>query len=442
MHPVFISTYELGHQPQLAAELAARLDGLEVVDLALCSSTDAADAIGRATHVVLTAPMLTGALRARELIDATRSLLEARECYVVGLYADVLREALGRPSFGTWLARGDADDLAARIKGVPQGPPRRRRRLKVRRATLAPLSSYRKLVLDGREEVTGYLETTFGCRHRCLHCPVAAVFDGHIGIYEPDDILADARWQYAAGARHFSLGDPDFLSAPRHSLAVLHALAEALPEATFDVTIKISELVANPELPKELARLRVLFVISAVESLNDEVLDRLGKGHHADDVPVARDALYHAGVGLHPTFCPFTPWTTLDDLADIVEFVAQSGLREVVDPIQYAIELLVPSNSLLEDRDDWYGPYDERALGRSIRYRDERLPKLQAELFAIAASGDDRCREGSFAAIADAVAQATGRTLDLEARVDPPAASVMTEAWFCCAAPKPSSMHG
>lgn len=442
MHPILISTYELGHQPQLGAELAARLDELEVIDLELSSSNDAARAIGRATHVVLTAPMLTGALKARELIEATRSLLETRECYVVGLYAEVLHEALGRPSFGIWLTRADADELAARIQGAPVPPPRRRRRLEVRRESLSPLTSYRKLVVDGREQVTGYLETTFGCRHRCLHCPVAAVFNGHIGIYEPADILADAKAQYAAGARHLSLGDPDFLSAPRHSLAVLDELAAALPEVTFDVTIKISELVASPELAAELARLRVRFVISAVESLNDEVLEHLGKGHRAKDVPIARDALFAAGVGLHPTFCPFTPWTTLDDLADIVEFVAQSGLREVVEPIQYAIELLVPSNSLLETRDDWYGPYDERAMGRSVRYRDARVPALQSELFAIAVASDERCRESSFLAIADAVGRATGRTLDLETRVAPPAASVMTESWFCCAAPKPSPSLG
>lgn len=72
VHPILISTYELGHQPQLGAELAARLDELEVIDLELSSSNDAARAIGRATHVVLTAPMLTGALKARELIEATR----------------------------------------------------------------------------------------------------------------------------------------------------------------------------------------------------------------------------------------------------------------------------------------------------------------------------------------------------------------------------------
>ena len=44
---------------------------------------------------------------------------------------------------------------------------------------------------------------------------------------------------------------------------------------------------------------------------------------------------------------PFTPWTTLDDYLDMLDFVEAQGLIDHVDPVQYTIRLLVPPGSLL-----------------------------------------------------------------------------------------------
>ena len=62
MSALFISTYELGHQPQLAAELAAELgDGsLQVLDMSKVPFSQALDVLNHADQVILTAPMLTG----------------------------------------------------------------------------------------------------------------------------------------------------------------------------------------------------------------------------------------------------------------------------------------------------------------------------------------------------------------------------------------------
>ena len=49
---------------------------------------------------------------------------------------------------------------------------------------------------------------------------------------------------------------------------------------------------------------------SAVESVDDAVLEKLEKGHtRADFIEVVRD-FRSAGLTLAPTFIPFTPWTT------------------------------------------------------------------------------------------------------------------------------------
>ena len=79
---------------------------------------------------------------------------------------------------------------------------------------------------------------------------------------------------------------------------------------TFDATIKVEHILERRELFPELAALGCAFVVSAVESLSDDVLRHLAKGHTRADVAEALDILDAAGIPMRPTFVAFTPWTT------------------------------------------------------------------------------------------------------------------------------------
>jgi hypothetical protein len=57
-----------------------------------------------------------------------------------------------------------------------------------------------------------------------------------------------------------------------------------------------------------------------------------------------------AGIAFRPTWVAFTPWTTLEDYLDVLEFVEAEGLIDHVDAVQYAIRLLVPPGSALLTR--------------------------------------------------------------------------------------------
>src|SRR5260221_638804 len=76
-------------------------------------------------------------------------------------------------------------------------------------------------------------------------------------------VVEDALRQVAAGARHIPFGDPDFLNAPKHALAVARGLHAAAPAVSFDFTAKVTHLLAHAELLPELAGLGCVFVISA-----------------------------------------------------------------------------------------------------------------------------------------------------------------------------------
>src|SRR4029077_16489440 len=138
---------------------------------------------------------------------------------------------------------------------------------------------------------------------------------------------------------------PDFLNGPRHALAVARALHAEFPALTFDFTAKIEHLLRERAHLAELAALGALFVVSAAESLDDEVLAILDKGHTRADIETALAVTRAAGLSLRPTWVAFTPWTTLAGYRAWLDFIAAKGLVDATDPVQYALGLVVPAGS-------------------------------------------------------------------------------------------------
>jgi pyruvate-formate lyase-activating enzyme len=320
--------------------------------------------------------------------------------------------------------------------------------LPVDRSALAPLERYARLVTADGEKLAGYVEATRGCSHLCRHCPVPVVYHGRTRVVELDDLLADVAVQVTAGARHITFGDPDFLNRPRHALRVASAVHSAWPELTFDVTVKIEHILRHPQIWPELAAAGCLFVVSAVESVDDEVLRLLDKGHTTADTLQAIDMVRSAGIELRPSLLPFTPWTTLEGFVELVRFVGENDLVDSVDPVQFGIRLLLPPGSLLlEDPDPVLEAsltgYDQAALSWTWRCADERVDRLQAVVAGLAeqaaAAGDPLHR--TYAEISQAAYAAVGRP-DPAPRAgldeDPdlrPVRPHLSESWFCCAEP-------
>src|SRR5262249_48877012 len=117
----------------------------------------------------------------------------------------------------------------------------------------------------------------------------------------------------------------------------------------FDVTAKIEHILRHRALLPELAELGCVFVVSAVESLSDRVLEILDKGHTRADVVTAIELTRAAGITLRPSLVPFTPWETLEGYLSLYQFVDEHQLWDAIDPVHMTIRLLVPPGSLLLD---------------------------------------------------------------------------------------------
>ncbi|HVL04057.1 MAG TPA: CUAEP/CCAEP-tail radical SAM protein, partial [Acidimicrobiales bacterium] len=393
MRVLLVSTYELGHQPVHVASPAGALrgNGHEVAALDLSVQPWDPDLVDWAEAVAFSVPMHTAMRLALGVARAVRRDHPGRPVCFYGLYAGVgadttLRQLADRVISGEYEAplRAWVDEVAAGrgSKGASVHLGRSDFELPAR-DLLPPLERYAHLAIDGDERLVGCVEASHGCASRCRHCPVPTVYDGRIRIVGPEALVADVAQLVAAGARHLTFADPDFLNGVHHSLRVVRAIHDRFPELTFDCTTKVELILRHREIWREMAEAGCLFVVSALESVNDAILERLDKGHTTADAARAIAVLRNAGIEVRPSFLPFTPWTTAGDLVDLVDFVAAQDLVANVDPVQYTIRLLLPEGSLLLDHPDMaahLGAFDAERLSYSWSAADPAMDELQARL--------------------------------------------------------------
>ena len=261
------------------------------------------------------------------------------------------------------------------------------------------------------------------------------MYGGRFFAIPTGTVLADVEQQVAAGVTHVTFGDPDFLNGPGHALRVARGLAGRFPGLTFDFTAKVEHLVRHEARLPELVRCGAAFVVSAVESLSDEVLRRLRKGHDRADVLRAFAACDRAALPLRPTLVPFTPWETLNGYLDVIETFEERGWVGRLDPVQLSLRLLVPPGSLLVgDPGLPLEGLDEGALTWRWRHPDPRMDALQARVASVVAAGAAR-GEAPEATIAEVKALALAAAGRAHVHVARPFSTTgsprLTESWFC-----------
>ena len=394
MKVVLISPYEIGRQPFGLAEPAALLGqaGFEVECIDLSRERLDASRLHDSALVGLYLAMHTATRIAIEALPRIRELVPSAHLCAYGLYAPMNHARLHELGVRSVLGGEFEPALVALAKEVERGtsprhplPPQtslaRVPFVVPRREGLPALSGYARLELPGGASRTiGFAEGSRGCRHRCRHCPVVPVYHGRFRVVPVDVVVEDIANQVAAGAEHISFGDPDFMNGPTHALRIVHAMHERFPALTYDATIKIEHLIRYAGRLPELAATGCLFVTSAVESVDDRVLQYLDKGHTRADFARVVGLMREAGIALAPTFVPFTPWTTLEGYIELLEALVALGLVAAVPPVQLAIRLLVPEGSYLlrlEGFPERLEPFDPVLLGYPWRHPDPRVDVLQ-----------------------------------------------------------------
>ena len=145
--------------------------------------------------------------------------------------------------------------------------------------------------------------------------------------------------------------------------------------------------------------------------------------------------LREQGIEIRPSFLPFTPWTTMADVVELLEFVATHDLIDNVDPVQYTIRLLLPEGSLLLDRSDlvpYLGHYDPELLGYPWTAADPAVDALQVRVARVVEHSLDAGEsiETTFGRVwRESGAPGSAPTAATAGRPR------LSEPWFCCAEP-------
>lgn len=438
MNIVLVSTYDLGRQPfgiaSPAAWLRARGHVVTPVDLAVSPLPSLV--VREAGLVAFHLPMHTATRLAVPVIARVRRLNPGVPLCAYGLYAPLNEPYLRELGVGAILGGEFEAGLAELAEGRPPAASVSLERLPFLppdRAGLPALPRYAKVHLNGECRAAGYTEASRGCKHLCRHCPVVPVYQGVFRVVAQDVVMEDIRGQVAAGARHITFGDPDFFNGPAHAARIVQALHAEFPDISYDATIKIEHLLRERRLLPLLARTGCAFVTSAVESVDDAVLERLAKGHTRADFIEAAGLMRDTGLILSPTFIPFTPWTTRPSYVDLLDLLARLDLIDHVSPIQLALRLLIPAGSRLLELEEILaltGEFDRPALLHRWRHPDPAMDVLAAAALRLVneAQRERRTRREIFARLYELAAQRPPDTFDLLPRAAVP---YLDEPWYC-----------
>ncbi len=494
---LLISCYELGHQPIGLAQplgfLGQRGYAPSTVDLAVESFDNAL--VEQARFIGISVPMHTALALGYQVAERIRQTNPKAHICFYGLYASLnakflldhladsviggeyeaplvaLIQELAHPQT-SWNGQNSTDAVSRiRLEGVSVSGSLEQPFLKrifrhspssdsdqpespslpiPQRTRLPSLQEYARLEYQGQEGVVGYVEASRGCLHTCLHCPIVPVYQGRFFLVPAQVVSADIRQQVNAGASHITLGDPDFLNGPGHSLNIVRAMHEEFPDLTFDFTTKIEHILKHRTLFKEFSQLGCIFVISAVESFSEIVLSHLEKGHTRQDIFIAQNILQSAGIALRPSLVAFTPWTTLEDYREMFDLIEQYGLIDCIDPVQYSVRLLVPPGSALLTPPETHPAPISECIDRLDQenfqfiwtHPDPRMDPLQQAVTRVVEEGAqiEEDPERTFYRLWELVCNTAGvefsshnKTVPLNPqRVRP---HRMTEPWFCCAEP-------
>jgi radical SAM superfamily enzyme YgiQ (UPF0313 family) len=457
---LLISCYELGHQPLHLASLQSLLNqaGYLPVPVDTAVETLSDEALADARFVAISVPMHTAlrlgeqvARRVRELnpraficlyglyalLNADYLLQDTIDAAIGGEYEEPLLQLIGV------LEQGTAEPLVPGVKTRQQesGPwIQRAPVIFPNRASLPALARYAHLEINGEAVLAGYTETTRGCKHTCRHCPITPIYHGRFFALPVDIVLGDIRAQVAQGARHITFGDPDFFNGPTHAMRITRALHGEFPALTFDATIKIEHLLKYQQLLPELRDLGCAFVVSAVESLNADVLAHLAKEHSRDDVARAFDVMAKAGIPLRPSLLPFSPWETLESYLDLLTFFEERHLIEHVDPVHFSIRLLLPpGSSLLETPEarPWLDELDAAAYTYRWHHPDPRMDTLHQEIATLVEQRQVAHQEPvvTFFQLKALALQACGQEVNAAQEIEQygqrKVLPHLSESWFC-----------
>ncbi len=270
------------------------------------------------------------------------SFLLDEKCYIVnGEFETVLEEM-----FNTYKKGEKLDDLEFVYSLTNRNPSKNLKRKKFNipdRSMLPALSNY--AYKDGK--LVGNIETMRGCAHGCTYCSVFAAYEKRVIKIPEDIVLGDIDQVVNMGATHITFIDADFFSTGKRGVRIIEQMHAKHPHLTFDITLRLDDVVRYREFFPELKSYGCTEVTSAFEFPSDHVLKEFDKRITIKDMNEGLRLLRNTGLKIVPTFISYNPWSNTEDMINFGNYLEENNLMEDIDDMQLKTRLLLYKGSPL-----------------------------------------------------------------------------------------------
>jgi len=179
-----------------------------------------------------------------------------------------------------------------------------------------------------------------------------------------------------------------------HGPAVVEAMHREFPHLTFDIISRVDRILKFGDAFSRFFDYGCTFVTTALEFPNDRVLRILRKGYRVADLDALSERVRTTSLRINPTLIVFNPWVGVDDIAWGERFLADTGLSQIIDPVQYETRLMVTKSSPLLERDALHGiELIEHEFHYDWKHPNPEVDALYAERIARYKTGSEfkRC---------------------------------------------------
>lgn len=267
-------------------------------------------------------------------------------CFVVmGEYETVLEEIvkahLESKSFHT------IDFVYSQENTTPSKNLKRSKFLTPDRNSLPNLANY--AYKNGK--LVGNIETMRGCAHGCTYCSVFAAYQKRVIKIPENIVLEDIDNVVNMGATHITFIDADFFSTGKRGIRLIEKMHAKYPHLTFDITLRLDDVVRYREFFPDLKSYGCIEVTSAFEFPSDTVLKEFEKRITLQDMDEGLAILRKTKIPIVPTFISYNPWANSEDMIEFGKYLNATELMDDIDEMQLKTRLLLYKGSpLLENK--------------------------------------------------------------------------------------------
>ncbi len=403
MTSVVVSIFEGGYQPVNALTAVAALrDAGHSVDF-IDGYVDGydTDRLAKYSIIILPVPLFDSLNSAIQLIKLLREAGCKAEIVLFGQYATINAKTLSGvyadhvvegewevPLISLLNQKNGGSDTIVNIYSNGSSAPENTLPAKKLRGTMAKpdrsaapaLTKYPQphlTKLMGEEKIVGGIEMTRGCHHKCTYCSVFSAYDGKVFLGDMDQIINDVDILVDLKMEHLTFIDAEFFNATRRSFEILSKIHERHPTLTYDFTTRVDHILENRDNLSILYDQGVRVITSALEFPKNEVLRQICKEVDVDDLKESVRLVQNSGIVLNPTFIMYNPWVGLEDFPRFNDFIVETDMEDLIDPIQYETRLHLYKGSPLLHNDTIKSLHlEEREFHYDWHHKDPRVDEL------------------------------------------------------------------